>query len=72
MSHRVLNKTNLKASEIRDALVAGGGVVDNNTLSFFKGSANVNMWSKYKPVTAIGGPQFVQDFDSNDKEYYLH
>ena len=72
MSHRVLNKTNLKASEIRDALVAGGGVVDNNTLSFFKRSANVNIWSKYKPVTAIGGPQFVQDFDSNDKEYYLY
>ena len=69
MSHRLLNKTNLKASEIRDALAAGGGVVSNNTLTFFKRDANVNFWSKYKPVTVINGPEFVQDFNPNE-EYY--
>ena len=72
MSHRLLNKTNLKASEIRDALSEGGGLVDNNASSFFKGNAKVNIWSKYKPVTVLYGPQFVQDFDPNDKEYYLY
>ena len=56
MSHRLLNKTNLKASEIRDALSEGGGLVDNNASSFFKADANVNIWSKYKPVTVSYGP----------------
>lgn len=74
MSHRVLNNTNLKASEIRDALSTGGGIVSNNTLSFFKADANVNIWSKFKPLdtTDISGkanPDFVQAFDEG-REYY--
>lgn len=70
MSHRILKNTNLKASEIRDALAAGGGIVNNNTLTFFKKDANVNLWSKYKPVTVINGPDFVQDFYPNDEYYH--
>lgn len=69
MSHRVLNNTNLKASEIRDALAAGGGIVSNDTLSFFKPDANINIWSKFKPVTVTDGPDFVQAFDPG-REYH--
>lgn len=74
MSHRVLKNTNLKASEIRDALATGGGKVSNDTLSFFKSDAKINIWSKFKPLDTkdISGnakPDFVQAFDEN-REYY--
>lgn len=40
------------ATEVRDVLNAAGGSVSNDTTSFFKDSANINMWSKYKPVVS--------------------
>ena len=69
MSHRVLKNTNLKASEIRDALATGGGIVSNDTLSFFKADAKINIWSKFKPLNLQHDPDFVQAFDEN-REYY--
>lgn len=38
------------ATEVRDVLSDAGGVVNNNLVSFFTPDANINKWSKYKPV----------------------
>lgn len=38
------------ATEVRDVLSTAGGIVTNNTVTFFSVDANLNMWSKYKPV----------------------
>ena len=38
------------ATNIRDVLNAAGGSVTNDTTTFFTSSANINMWSKHKPV----------------------
>lgn len=40
----------LKAVDIRDTLNAFGGKVSNKTTSFFKPEANINRWSKHKPI----------------------
>lgn len=40
----------LKAVDIRDTLNAYGGNVSNKTTSFFKPEANINRWSKHKPI----------------------
>lgn len=40
----------LKAIDIRDTLIHYGGNVDNNTASYFTTSANINRWSKHKPI----------------------
>lgn len=45
----VIPGTDLKAVDIRDTLNANGGIVNDNFLSYFKWSANINMWSKFKP-----------------------
>ena len=37
---------------MRDTLNANGGSVSDNFASFFSSSANINMWSKYKPVVS--------------------
>jgi len=37
-------------SDVRDTLNANGGTVGNNLTSFFTTSANINKWSKKKPV----------------------
>ena len=51
MSIRIpLPNKNLKGSDIRDTLNSGGGVVNNNTNTWFSKTANINMWSRYKPV----------------------
>lgn len=46
----VLPSSILTDSDIRDTLRAGGGVVDFDSRSWYKPEANINMWSKYKPV----------------------
>lgn len=40
----------LRAVDIRDTLNAYGGKVSNKTTSFFKPEANINKWSKHKPI----------------------
>lgn len=40
----------LKAIDIRDTLKHYGGNVDDNTASYFTASANINRWSKHKPM----------------------
>lgn len=40
----------LKSVDIRDTLNAHGGKVTNKTSSFFKPDANINKWSKHKPI----------------------
>lgn len=38
------------ATNIRDVLNAAGGNVTNEVITFFKPEANINKWSKHKPV----------------------
>lgn len=63
----VLPTTNLKYDDIRDTLNAGDGSVNNDVSSAFKESANINMWSKHKPVRLA--VNFCQDFDSSKPNY---
>lgn len=46
----ILPTTDLHYSDIRDTLNANGGSVNNNVASAFKEAANINVWSKKKPV----------------------
>lgn len=48
----ILPDTNLKGVDVRDTLNANGGSVGDNFTSFFTSGANINMWSKYKPVVS--------------------
>lgn len=46
-----LPETNLKTEDIKDTLIANGGNIDNDDVtSYFSAEANINMWSKHKPV----------------------
>lgn len=63
----VLPTTNLKYDDIRDTLNAGDGSVNNDVSSAFKESANINRWSKHKPVRLA--VNFCQDFDSSAPNY---
>lgn len=47
------------ATQVRDVLTSAGGSVGNDITSFFKSTANLNQWSKYKPV--IHAQDFVDD-----------
>lgn len=49
-SYSILPNTNLKVSDVRDTLNENGGTTDNTFGSLFSSSANINMWSKFKPV----------------------
>lgn len=46
----ILPNTNLKGYDIRNTLNSGGGTVNNSTNTWFSKAANINMWSRYKPV----------------------
>jgi hypothetical protein len=46
----LLPSTNLKGADIRDTLNSGGGIVNNSSNTWFSEAANINMWSKYKPI----------------------
>lgn len=48
--YEILPTTNLKWDDIRDTLNANGGNVNNSAVTAFQSSANINKWSKYKPV----------------------
>ena len=49
----VIKKTNINLmTDIRDVLNSAGGNVGNSVETFFQLDANLNMWSKYKPVVA--------------------
>lgn len=65
--YSILPETNLKAEDIRDTLNANGGSVTNDTTTFFKSTANINPFSKHKPV--ILAVNFCQDFDSSKSDY---
>lgn len=47
----------LKAIDIRDTLNHYGGKVTNDTTSYFTTDANINRWSKHKPI--INGDPFL-------------
>lgn len=57
-----LPSNDLKFQDIRDTLNASNGIVNNNVDSAFKETANINMWSKYKPV------DFNKNFDLSESE----
>lgn len=68
----ILPETNLKGVDVRDTLNANGGSVGDNFASFFSSSANINMWSKYKPVVIAKVP-FInlwenQSYKGDDKQ----
>ena len=48
--YEILPDTDLKGVDVRDTLNANGGSVGDNFTSFFTSGANLNKWSKYKPV----------------------
>ena len=46
----VIGETNITMARVRDILNGAGGSVGDNLTSFFSTGANLNKWSKYKPV----------------------
>lgn len=60
----VLPSTNLTDSDIRDTLRAGGGVVDFDSRSWYKPEANINPFSRIKPVP------FAQLLTNNYPDWY--
>jgi hypothetical protein len=52
------------ASEVKNVLSGAGGSVSNDLRSFFTTSANINMWSKYKPVV-IKDVNFINLWDNS-------
>lgn len=60
----ILPTENLKWDDIRDTLNANGGVVSNVAETAFHSSANVNKWSKCKPV------RLKQDFTDHSSNWY--
>ena len=63
MVYDILPSENLEYSDIRDTLAAGGGSVNNDVASAFKESANINVWSKHKPV------KYSDPFVDSDKRW---
>lgn len=60
-----LPKTKLKSIDIRDTLNANGGKTSNKTSSFFKEDANINKWSKHKPIVTGFKNDIIVPFDSD-------
>lgn len=48
--YEIIPTTNVSMADIRDTLNANNGSVDNTLGSFFTEDANINMWSRNKPV----------------------
>lgn len=67
MVYDILPEKDLHFSDIRDSLNANGGVVNNDVASAFKTAANINPWSKHKPL--ILRVDFCQDIDPNKPNY---
>lgn len=69
-AHNIIPSTNVLMADIRDTLNANGGSVDNTLGSFFKDTAKINKWAKYKPVSYKGdfplnGVQWKGDANSS-------
>ena len=67
MVYDVLPTTNLKYDDVRDTLNSAGGSVNNIMSSLFTEAANIDVWSKRKPVRL--NVDFCQDFDSSAPNY---
>lgn len=67
MVYDILPERDLHYSDIRDTLNSAGGSVNNDVSSAFKATANINKWSKHKPVKLP--VNFCQDFDSSAPNY---
>lgn len=63
----IIPETNIKMDDIRDTLIANGGSVTDNLLTFFTSSSGINPWSKKKPVNYTD--DFCQDFDPSMTNY---
>lgn len=50
MVRDIIPTENVTYDDIRDTLNANNGTVNNNAITAFQSSANINKWSKYKPV----------------------
>ena len=61
--YEILPTENLKWDDIRDTLNANNGSVTNVAETAFKATANINKWSKYKPV------RLNENFPSYDTYY---
>lgn len=59
----ILPTSQLTGDDIRDTLNANGGSVTNDCLTFFKAVANINPWSRHKPVPLQTDQ--CQDFNSS-------
>ena len=62
------NKNIVLATDVRDVLNDAGGNVNNKLSSFFTSDANINYWSKRKPLSMT--VDHCQDFDPNESNYY--
>ena len=65
--YEILPENNLRGSDVRETLNANGGLTGNEFSSLFKVSANINPWSKHKPVRL--DRLFCQDVDSSEPNY---
>lgn len=70
MVRDIIPSENIKYDDIRDTLNANGGSVNNNVSSAFKEAANINPWSKKKPVGYT--KDFCQDFSQTKPNYDAH
>ncbi len=65
--HSIIPTSNVLMADVRDTLNANGGNVGNDLASFFTDAANINPFSKKKPVVLT--KNFCQDFDSSAVNY---
>lgn len=76
MVYDILPERDLHYSDIRDTLNANGGSVNNDVSTAFKTSANINKWSKKKPIRypkdgTLTDAEFKGTFaDNNNGIYY--
>lgn len=62
--YEILPKENLKWDDIRDTLNANNGTVNNNAITAFQSSANIQRWAKYKPVV------YYKEFTTMEEEWW--
>lgn len=68
----IIQETNVNlATHVRDVLNAAGGSVSNDVTTFFKAGANIDMWSRYKPMVIAGIP-FLNLWDKMDSTRYYY
>lgn len=63
----ILPNEDLRDADVRDTLNANGGKCDDERESYFVGTANINPFSKHKPVRL--NKMFCQDIDSSEPNY---